>query len=74
MALQVLFGLSLHIEPARPLFSPALEIAMKYDRAFYDALFVALVQRLNLPSVTADESLHRAVQGDFPQIKLLRDW
>ena len=52
----------------------ALEIAAKYGRAFYDALFVALCQDLGLPGITADEPLYHAVHADFPQIVLLRDW
>jgi predicted nucleic acid-binding protein len=62
------------IEPASRLLKPALEIAAKYDRSIYDALFVALVQDLALPGVTADEPLYRAVHTDFPQLVLLRDW
>ncbi len=63
-----------HVEPARRLLLPALELAMKYDKAVYDALFVALAQDLGLPGVTADEPLYRAVSADFPQIVLLRNW
>lgn len=73
-ALQELRASPVHLEAGEPLLHPAMEIAMRYRRAFYDALFVALVQQLNLPGVTADEPLVRAVQPDFPQIKLLRDW
>jgi predicted nucleic acid-binding protein len=63
-----------HIEPAHRLLSPALEIAAKYGRSIYDSLFVALVQDLTLPGVTADEPLHRVINADYPQIVLLRDW
>jgi predicted nucleic acid-binding protein len=62
------------LEPANRLLRPALEIAARYDRSIYDALFVALAQDLDLPGVTADEPLYRAVNGDFPRIVLLRDW
>jgi predicted nucleic acid-binding protein len=63
-----------HSEPAvRPL-KAALEIAAKYDRAVYDALFVALCQDLQLQGVTADEPLYNAIHSDFPQIILLRNW
>lgn len=63
-----------HIEPAHRLLKPALEIAAKYDRAVYDALFVALCQDLGLQGVTADEPLYNAIHTDFPQIILLRNW
>src|ERR1017187_2437409 len=55
-------------EPAIPLLDRALAIAVKYDRAVYDALFVALAQDLGVKGVTADEPLYRATHGDFPQI------
>jgi predicted nucleic acid-binding protein len=72
--LGVLLTIPVHVEPARRLLGPGLEIAAKYDRAVYDALFVAVAQNLGIPGVTADEPLQRAVHGDFPQIILLRDW
>ena len=52
----------------------AFEIAVKYDRAFYDALFVALVQDLGVQGVMADVPLYNTTHADFPQIILLRDW
>jgi predicted nucleic acid-binding protein len=63
-----------HVEPAARLLGSALEIASRYNRAIYDALFVALCQDLRLSGVTADEPLYNAVHVDFPQIVLLRDW
>lgn len=69
-----LLAINVLVEPIKPLLKPALEIAMRYDRAFYDAAFVGLVQHLALPGVTSDEPLYNAVHADFPSIKLLRDW
>lgn len=63
-----------HIEAAHRLHRPALEIAAKYGRSFYDAIFVALSQDLGLTGVTSDEPLYHAVHTDFPNIALLRDW
>jgi predicted nucleic acid-binding protein len=63
-----------HREPAARLLDQAFEIAVKYDRAVYDALFVALTQDLGLKGVTADEPLYNTTHADFPQIILLRDW
>ena len=63
-----------NLEPAVRLLKPALEIAAPYDRAVYDALFVALCQDLGLQGVTADEPLYNAIHTDFPQIILLRNW
>ena len=66
--------LPVHVESANRLLKPALEIAAKYHRAVYDALFVALGQDLGLQGITADEPLHSAIHADFPQIMLLRNW
>jgi predicted nucleic acid-binding protein len=63
-----------HVEPAVRLLKPALEIAAKYHRAVYDALFVTLCQDLGLQGVTADEPLYNVIHTDFPQITLLRNW
>ncbi len=60
------------IEPAIPLLVRASEIAMKYDRAVYDALFVALSESLSAVGVTADEPLFHVVNRDFPNITFLR--
>lgn len=64
----------IHFEPAGSVLKPAFEIAAKYHRAAYDALFVALSRHLGLQGVTADEPLYNAVHADFPEIILLRDW
>jgi predicted nucleic acid-binding protein len=63
-----------HVEESIRLLEPALEIAARYDRAIYDALFVALSQDLAVPAVTADELVYNALRADFPRIILLRDW
>ena len=57
----------LHTEPATRLLAPAMDLSLQYDRAIYDALFVALAQDLGLPGVTADEPLHNAVHAAFPK-------
>jgi predicted nucleic acid-binding protein len=72
--LDKLSNVSVDIQAACALLKPALEIAAKYDRAVYDALFVALCQNLGLAGVTADEPLYKAIHNDFPQISLLRNW
>ena len=72
--LDKLLRVPVHVETANRLLKPALEIAAKYDRAVYDALFVALCQDLGLQGVTADEPLYNATHTDFPQIILLRNW
>lgn len=61
------------VEPAVSLLGSALEIAAKYERAVYDALFVALTEQQGLPGITADEPLFNAIHADFPRIMLLRN-
>ena len=64
--------LPVRVEPSAPLLTAAFEIAVKYDRSVYDALFVALSRKLGVRGVTADEPLFNAIKGDFPNIALLR--
>jgi len=64
----------LDIHSSRRLLAPAMMVASKYRRSFYDSLFVAHVADLQLPGVTADEPLYRAVHSDHPGIVPLRDW
>ena len=69
-----LLAAPLEIRSAHRLLEAAFEIAMKYDRSIYDALFVALANERQLPGITADKPLWQAVHADFPNIMLLRDW
>jgi len=62
------------IEAALPFLEDAFQIALGYDLAVYDALFVAFALQRKLRGVTADEPLYNAVHQDFPTIVLLRDW
>jgi predicted nucleic acid-binding protein len=72
--LAALQSVPFHLEPAARLMDEGFEIAVKYDRAIYDALFVALVQDLGVKGVTADEPLYNTTHVDIPQIVLLRNW
>jgi predicted nucleic acid-binding protein len=60
------------VEPAMGLLASAFEIATTYDRAVYDALFVALAQRTGT-GITADEPLFNSTHRKFPQVSLLRN-
>src|SRR5438128_4001229 len=63
-ALDDLLACPIHVDSAQRLLRPALEIAARYHRAVYDALFVALAQDLGMSGVTADEPLYQAVHAD----------
>jgi predicted nucleic acid-binding protein len=72
--LEALMRSPVTVEPATCVLNSAFEIAMAYDRAIYDALFVALAQQLELTGITADEPLFNAVHANFQRIVLLRDF
>lgn len=65
---------NVEITPALPLLTTALDIAVQFDVAVYDALFVAAARHLGIGGVTADEPLVRAVGATYPEMKLLRNW
>lgn len=69
-----LVRLPVHVEPAARLLPPAFDIAIRYDRSVYDALFVALAQDLGVRGVTADEPLYNSLHADLPFVTLLRDF
>ena len=71
--LQDLETLPVGVEAARRLLQPAMEIAKRFERSIYDALFVALAHELRINGVTTDLPLHRAVTDSYPEIVLLRD-
>jgi len=55
--LKALLCCPVDVEEARRVINQAFEIAIQYDRAIYDALFVALVRDRAMPGITADEPL-----------------
>jgi predicted nucleic acid-binding protein len=73
-ALQLLQSTPVLLEPAHPFLPDAFALAVRFDIAVYDALFVAAVQHHNCDGVTADEPLVRVIGATFPSIKLLRNW
>jgi predicted nucleic acid-binding protein len=44
----------------------ALDLALVYGIAFYDALYLQLAQESGLPLLTADESLYQRIAAPFP--------
>lgn len=73
-ALILLQGAAVKVVPCLPLLTPAFAIAAQFDRAVYDAMFVAAARDLGIGGVTADEPLVRAVGSVYPEIQLLRNW
>lgn len=52
----------LHILPAEPLCDLAWEVARRFDRSFYDSLYLALAVSDSCPLVTADRRLYNALR------------
>jgi predicted nucleic acid-binding protein len=73
-ALGLLQNAAVQVESGMGLLTAALEIAIQFDVAVYDALFVAATRHVGVGGVTADEPLFLAVRAAYPEIKLLRDW
>ncbi|GEM_PF-6967208 len=59
--------------PNPPLLVPAHILIMRYNCAFYDALHLALAQRLNTTLVTADRRFYAAVQR-LPEVVWIGDY
>lgn len=51
------------LRPSVPLLGAALDVAMRYDRTVYDALYLALAVAENGRLATVDERLRNALQG-----------
>jgi predicted nucleic acid-binding protein len=65
------FALPIQWISVEPDLTRSLEIAVQYEIAVYDAMFVAMAESLNCRAVTSDIKLLDRVQADFPQIERL---
>lgn len=66
-------ALTLQTVAIQEVVSEALEIAIAHNISAYDACYVELSERLQLPLITADQKLVRALAGTAYQIKALVD-
>jgi predicted nucleic acid-binding protein len=55
--------LPLRIETAEPLVTTAWVVSERFDRSFYDGLYVALAVQTDCALVTADRKLYHAMAG-----------
>lgn len=55
--------LPLKIESSEPLLAMAWDVARRFDRSFYDGLYVALAARAGCSLVTADRKLYNSLRG-----------
>ena len=58
--------LAIQVVPASGLLVQALQIAVTFDRTFYDSLYVALALAAETELITADERLVNALGSRFP--------
>ncbi len=71
VALAVLNDLQLQIEPVDcELLRKATAIAWAYRTSVYDAVYVALAERLGFPLLTADEGLVKQMRGHSIVLRL----
>lgn len=66
-----LSSLRLHSTPTQLLATDAVAIALSMSISAYDACYVALSERLNVPMVTADQALTRKLAGTAYQVQWL---
>jgi predicted nucleic acid-binding protein len=69
-----ILDLPLHSTPTVDLAAEALQPGAGFKIAAYDATYVALAQRLELPLVTADERLVRRLQHTSIDVRWLGVW
>ncbi len=65
-ALEQFRDLDIKTVPTEELAVSALEVAVQYDRTFYDSLYVALAVQQKGDLITADERLANALGSRFP--------
>lgn len=70
-SLAQLRALSLQTVAIQEIVSEALEVAIAHNISAYDACYVELSERLQLPLVTADQKLIRALAGTAYQLQSL---
>jgi len=69
-----LLALGLDVVPTKDLATDALDIALTYTLSGYDAFYAALSRRMEVPLITADKKMVRALAGKPFDIQLLDDF
>ena len=65
-------GLAQHLDDAEQL-TTAVRLARRLGISFYDALYLALAEKLGLRMITADAALYHRVAAEVPYISLIQD-
>jgi predicted nucleic acid-binding protein len=63
--------MSLRLFDHAPLMEQAWNIALSYQHALYDCIYLALAEQLGTPLVTADDAFVKKVKQRFPRAQLL---
>jgi predicted nucleic acid-binding protein len=66
-------ALALRTVSTADLLEPVLELALAYDLTMYDASYAALARQLDLPLITADETLRRKLSGSGLTVQTLAE-
>lgn len=72
-AIAAFLGTAIDTRPGSDLVIAAFGLVQAHGCAFYDALYLALAQRLRLPFVTADRRFYRRT-GHLPEVVMLADY
>jgi predicted nucleic acid-binding protein len=56
------------------LLRPAYRLSLDFGCSFYDAIYLALSRQEDLPFLHADQRLHNALGGRFPQERWIQDY
>ena len=60
--------------PLEEILINGLEYALRFDCAFYDALYLTLAEQIGCPFVHADRRLHNTLAGRFPHELWIEDY
>lgn len=68
-----LLSINLPLTPSPVLAVQALALAQAHQRSVYDCLYLSLAVARGCHLVTSDERFYNALNGQFPQVRLLTD-
>ncbi|MFZ4815976.1 MAG: type II toxin-antitoxin system VapC family toxin [Phototrophicaceae bacterium] len=66
--------LPLDVRPVRDILDDSFVIAVKYQLAIYDCLFIALAKGLKAPLITVDNKQAKAAAGELVTLKPITDF
>ncbi len=73
LAIEEFLSLAIIVVDDDQLILSAFDLSKQYNCAIYDALYLALSQRLNIPFITADNRLYQRI-SHLPQVIWIADY